>query len=207
MRVLWQLADGALPDNATAADLGLGPNTLVAAWAPINDVLGHAATRVFVSHCGQKSTLESMFHGVPIAGAPFMVEQFGNCARASARGFAVTSPESVAMRARKGDASVGFTRAGIVQVVRAAITKGPAARRAGAAMRLMYQRRKPVDRAVDEIEAALLHGGYDPERAALTAAAHDRALHGGGAGGNSGGNGGRVAADGLEAAAERRDEL
>lgn len=43
--------------------------------APTQDVLGHPATLLLVSHCGLHSVYEAAFHGVPVVGAPFMFEQ------------------------------------------------------------------------------------------------------------------------------------
>jgi hypothetical protein len=38
-----------------------------------------------------------------------------------------------------------------------------AANQIGAAMRLAYSQKRPVDRAAEEVELALLHGGYSVE--------------------------------------------
>lgn len=47
------------------------------------DVLGHPATRLLVSHCGLHSIYEAAFHGVPVVGLPFMFEQVRAAATAS----------------------------------------------------------------------------------------------------------------------------
>ncbi|KAJ9705922.1 hypothetical protein PVL29_003843 [Vitis rotundifolia] len=44
-------------------------------WAPQTDVLAHSAIGGFISHCGWNSTLESIWHGVPIATWPIYAEQ------------------------------------------------------------------------------------------------------------------------------------
>uniref|UniRef100_A0A9I9E151 Uncharacterized protein n=1 Tax=Cucumis melo TaxID=3656 RepID=A0A9I9E151_CUCME len=44
-------------------------------WAPQVEILGHPATCGFVSHCGWNSTLESLWHGVPMATWPMYAEQ------------------------------------------------------------------------------------------------------------------------------------
>jgi hypothetical protein len=45
------------------------------AFSQTQDVLGHPATRLLVSHCGLHSVYEAAFHGVPVVGVPFMFEQ------------------------------------------------------------------------------------------------------------------------------------
>lgn len=51
---MWLLQPKGLPGNMTIADLPIGDNTLVVPWASVNDILGHRATRAFVSHCGAR---------------------------------------------------------------------------------------------------------------------------------------------------------
>ncbi|KAL2644798.1 hypothetical protein R1flu_012385 [Riccia fluitans] len=53
--------------------------SLFVEWAPQMDVLSHASTGAFLSHCGFNSLLESVWHGVPILGWPRQYDQFTNC--------------------------------------------------------------------------------------------------------------------------------
>ncbi|DBA81000.1 TPA: hypothetical protein ACH3X2_007206 [Trebouxia sp. C0005] len=87
--VLWKL---------TPADqqlLGVGNVTLshnirLIEWAPQNDVLGHPATRAFLTQAGTNSFNEAAYHGVPIVGLPLFAEQPDNMARATEQGFGLS---------------------------------------------------------------------------------------------------------------------
>lgn len=48
---------------------------MICRWAPQVDILAHKATGAFVSHCGWNSTIESLWHGVPIVTWPLYAEQ------------------------------------------------------------------------------------------------------------------------------------
>ncbi|XP_057451052.1 hydroquinone glucosyltransferase-like [Lotus japonicus] len=48
---------------------------VVPSWAPQIEVLGHASTGGFLSHCGWSSTLESVVNGVPMITWPLFAEQ------------------------------------------------------------------------------------------------------------------------------------
>ncbi|XP_017778436.1 PREDICTED: UDP-glucuronosyltransferase 2B10-like [Nicrophorus vespilloides] len=56
-------------------------NVITRPWLQINDILGHPKTKLFISHGGALSTQEAMYHGVPIVGIPFFVDQLGNIAK------------------------------------------------------------------------------------------------------------------------------
>ena len=44
-------------------------------WIPQKDLLGHARTRLFLSHVGHNSMYEAAYHGVPVIGFPMWSDQ------------------------------------------------------------------------------------------------------------------------------------
>ncbi|XP_018570237.1 UDP-glucuronosyltransferase 2B20 [Anoplophora glabripennis] len=54
----------------------LPTNVIIRKFLPQNDILGHPNTKLFISHSGGLSTLETAYHGVPILGMPFFGDQF-----------------------------------------------------------------------------------------------------------------------------------
>ena len=65
--VLWKQV-GNLPED-------MGSNIKIISWFPQNDVLGHPSTKVFVTHGGLNSVLESVYHAVPMVVLPFFGDQ------------------------------------------------------------------------------------------------------------------------------------
>lgn len=51
---------------------------LVHKWAPQLEILSHASTAAFLSHCGWNSVVESLSQGVPIVGWPLIGDQMYN---------------------------------------------------------------------------------------------------------------------------------
>ncbi|KAL8573146.1 hypothetical protein ACOMHN_027406 [Nucella lapillus] len=61
---------------------------LTSSWIPQNDLLDHAHTKVFVSHCGKNGQYEALYHAVPIVAFPLFLDQPYNAERARVKGFA-----------------------------------------------------------------------------------------------------------------------
>ena len=75
-------------ENGTLPD-GVPKNVYLLPWLPQNDVLGHARTVLFITHCGNAGLSEAIYHGVPMVGFPVFAEQPFNAARMARRGFGV----------------------------------------------------------------------------------------------------------------------
>jgi UDP:flavonoid glycosyltransferase YjiC (YdhE family) len=65
--VLWRQI-GHLPEK-------ISPNIKIVTWFPQNDLLGHPSTKVFLTHGGLNSFLESMYHAVPMVVLPLFGDQ------------------------------------------------------------------------------------------------------------------------------------
>lgn len=55
-------------------------------------VSGHPNCQLFITHGGVHSTIESIYHGVPMLAIPVFGDQMGNSLRAQYRGFAAQVP-------------------------------------------------------------------------------------------------------------------
>lgn len=70
VKVLWKWEDESLPDQPS--------NVRISKWVPQNDVLAHPNVKLFVTHGGLLSTLEAIYHGVPIVGISVYGDQHSN---------------------------------------------------------------------------------------------------------------------------------
>ena len=73
-KVIWKLNNRDLCD----ADPG---KVLLSNWLPQNDLLSHENIKLFISHCGINSVLESIYHSTPIIGFPLSIDQPFNADR------------------------------------------------------------------------------------------------------------------------------
>ncbi|KAJ8381072.1 hypothetical protein SKAU_G00018500 [Synaphobranchus kaupii] len=79
--VIWRYHPLHWPPNLQPA-----PNIKLVDWLPQNDLLGHLKARLLVTHGGQNSLLQAVYHGVPVLGMPLFGDQFDNLVRVEAKG-------------------------------------------------------------------------------------------------------------------------
>lgn len=53
-------------------------NVMIKPWVPQIDILTHPNVKLFISHCGQLSSIEAAYAGIPIVGIPFYGDQNRN---------------------------------------------------------------------------------------------------------------------------------
>ncbi|KAJ3642462.1 hypothetical protein Zmor_025250 [Zophobas morio] len=80
LNVLWKFEE-----NLT----GLPPNVKIMKWIPVSDVLAHSNVKVFITHGGLLSTMEGVYHAVPLVGIPVFGDQKMNMALARSYEYAV----------------------------------------------------------------------------------------------------------------------
>ncbi|GJQ76013.1 hypothetical protein Trydic_g18066 [Trypoxylus dichotomus] len=78
--VLWKYEDESLSTPS---------NVIVRKWFPQSDLLAHPNIKLFITHGGQLSTIESLYRGVPIIGIPVFGDQKLNMANAASKGYGV----------------------------------------------------------------------------------------------------------------------
>ncbi|CAJ1069099.1 UDP-glucuronosyltransferase 3A1-like [Xyrichtys novacula] len=80
--VLWRYDQKQWPSQ-----LERPPNVRLVDWLPLNDLLGHKKARLFITHGGQNSLLQAVYHAVPVLAIPLFGDQFDNVVRAETKGF------------------------------------------------------------------------------------------------------------------------
>ncbi|XP_037536234.1 UDP-glucuronosyltransferase 3A1-like [Nematolebias whitei] len=83
--VLWRYDSHKWPSH-----LNRPPNLRLLDWLPINDLLGHKTVRLFITHGGQNSLLQAVYHAVPVLGIPLFGDQFDNLVRAETKGLGLS---------------------------------------------------------------------------------------------------------------------
>ncbi|XP_044749189.1 UDP-glucosyltransferase 2-like [Coccinella septempunctata] len=82
--VIWKWEDENLP--------GKPANVIVRKWLPQNDILAHNKTKLFITHGGQHSILETVHYGVPCVSISVFMDQGANSYRAANLGYAEWIP-------------------------------------------------------------------------------------------------------------------
>ncbi|XP_044755555.1 UDP-glycosyltransferase UGT5-like [Coccinella septempunctata] len=78
--VIWKFEDTELP--------GKPDNVIIRNWLPQNDIFAHKNVKLFISHGGLYSTMEAVYHGLPVMALSVFAEQELNGKRAESNGFA-----------------------------------------------------------------------------------------------------------------------
>ncbi|CAG9830651.1 unnamed protein product [Diabrotica balteata] len=65
-------------------------NIVIRQWFPQQDVLAHPNMKLFITHGGLLSTLETIYYGVPVLTLPIFGDQKMNAAKAEAAGYGVS---------------------------------------------------------------------------------------------------------------------
>uniref|UniRef100_A0A6P7GYX7 UDP-glucuronosyltransferase 2B9-like n=1 Tax=Diabrotica virgifera virgifera TaxID=50390 RepID=A0A6P7GYX7_DIAVI len=82
-KVLWKY-DGDVPN--------LPKNIQLGKWFPQTDLLAHPNLKLFITHGGLLSTLETVYHGVPILALSVFADQKMNAAKAQEAGYGLHLP-------------------------------------------------------------------------------------------------------------------
>ncbi|XP_075158858.1 UDP-glycosyltransferase UGT5-like isoform X2 [Haematobia irritans] len=69
---------------------GQSENIIYKSWLPQDDILAHANVKLFITHGGQGSVVESQYHGIPMVGIPFFGDQHSNMAKVEKSGFGLS---------------------------------------------------------------------------------------------------------------------
>ncbi|XP_017113510.1 UDP-glucosyltransferase 2 [Drosophila elegans] len=82
-RVLWKFEDDQLPEKP--------PNVFISKWFPQPDILAHPNVKLFITHGGLLSTIESIYFGKPVLGLPVFYDQHLNVQRAKQAGYGLSA--------------------------------------------------------------------------------------------------------------------
>ncbi|KAL3471496.1 hypothetical protein BJX99DRAFT_237386 [Aspergillus californicus] len=61
----------------------------IVGWAPQRAILDHPSVCLYLSHCGASSTMEAVYHGVPVVAMPVYGDQLANGKRLEAAGVGI----------------------------------------------------------------------------------------------------------------------
>ena len=81
LRVVWK---SKVPDFCQKTE-----NIEILSWIPQNDILAHPNTKVFITHGGVNSLIESVYHAKPVIVFPISNDQPNNAANAASKGYGI----------------------------------------------------------------------------------------------------------------------
>ncbi|KAF2888123.1 hypothetical protein ILUMI_18050, partial [Ignelater luminosus] len=115
----------------------------------------HPNIKLFITHGGLLSTIETVYHGVPIVGIPIFAEQQMNVANAEVAGYGVGVPYKT------------LTEERLTAALEEVLNNPKYAQNAKTRSKVMHdQPMKPLDRAIFWIEYVLRHQGAPHLRSA-----------------------------------------
>lgn len=79
-KILWKFENPSLMENRPT-------NVFISKWFPQADILAHPRVKLFITHGGLLSLIESIYHSTPVLGIPIFYDQFVNMRRAQMDGF------------------------------------------------------------------------------------------------------------------------
>lgn len=88
MRVLGRLKQRVVWKHDSSPNIELPKNFLVQQWVPQQAVLAHPNFKLFITHGGMCSCIESVYYGRPMLGIPALGDQHYNMAQATKKGYA-----------------------------------------------------------------------------------------------------------------------
>ena len=65
----------------------LPTNVIAKNWLPQNDLLANSKVRLFITHCGQRSLFEAVYHAKPLLGVPLFYDQEYNAKLLKTKGY------------------------------------------------------------------------------------------------------------------------
>ena len=137
--IMWRLRD--------YGNLQLPSNVHALTWLPQNDLLGHASTKLFISHCGINSIDEALYHAVPMLCFPLFYDQYQNLLYAERHHYAAR------MNIKN------FTAAELAQTMRDVISNETMRNSVNKASLILRDRRAPADEMTYWIEHVMKYGG------------------------------------------------
>ncbi|XP_037939472.1 UDP-glycosyltransferase UGT5-like [Teleopsis dalmanni] len=81
-KVLWKWEEADAP--------GFADNIVYRSWLPQDDILAHPNVKLFITHAGQGSVVESQFHGVPMVCIPLFGDQPANALNVIRAGYGLS---------------------------------------------------------------------------------------------------------------------